>query len=233
MDTIDIFVLVLAISFVVYTVWRTLPRLIWSINPATTRQWFLDSSASNQVISASRQLRNWSNRLASLGFSQIGVKAETSPLRGSSVLELALVSVADNTFASIVLDQDGHPYSLYFYTPFTNNGIVFTRNGEFAPETEDRNTSVKNVVSNDFNAIFTSHKERVQSFVRRGFTPLVDSTKQSRIEATRLYYVSSYGRHSVRRLLSSSDMQRLVASILLLIVAIIYLGMRALGNIPR
>jgi len=226
MDRIHVLALVLATGLVVYTGWKTLPHLIWAISPATIRHWFLDFSESAQVISASKQLQNWLHRLETLGFLQIGVKAEKLSLRGSTVLELDMVSVADNTFASIVLDQDGHPYSLYFYTPFTNNGIVFTRNGRFAPEMEDRSTSVKNVISKDFSTIFTSHRERVQAFVQRGFIPLVDSTEQSRIEATRLYYISNYGRRAVRQLLSSSDVQGFVASILLLVAVIIYFGMR-------
>lgn len=232
---LSILVATLALGAMLRAIWKTLPMLIWTLCPTAIHSRFLTHPESDQAIAASEKLREWLRRLEAMGFSKIGIKAERPPLWGRTTLELALVHTTDNTYGSIVVDDRGRPLSLYFYTPLIKNCIVFTRNGEFAPELENDAASVRNIVSDDWGEILASHKERVSRFVQRGLTPLVGSSEQSRIEATRLFYTSQYGRKSVFQLLVFSGIPGIVSLlilILLLVAAATSWGLNLLQDAP-
>jgi hypothetical protein len=139
-------------------------------------------------------LQNWIGRLKGIGFSYLGIKVEHLPLWGAAYREAALVSREAEAYASIVLKKDGTPSTMYFYTPFRNGGMVFTRSHLYGTEMETESISMKNVPYPDFRDILDNHTARVRAFQNRGLISNVGSSPQSRIDATMDFYRSEYSR---------------------------------------
>jgi hypothetical protein len=219
MDTISLAVLAFLALLVFLTGIGSIPILVFVFKPDAMSYSFDDSFAGQELISKSDALQDWVRRLQELGFFLLGVKVEKLPLWGQAYREVALVSREGETYASILLHGDGKPASLYFYTPFKDGGMVFTRNHEFAPQMESERVSVRNVPRNDFNEILESHLSRLRIFKERGSRPLAGQSQQARIEATRAFYASEYARRQGHYLYSPSTMGFGVSLVLLFYAA--------------
>jgi hypothetical protein len=202
--------------------WEAIPLLVLALNPGSMRYWFDDSQTGQELISKSPTLQAWLLQLQALGFFPLGIKAEKLPLWGGVYREAALVSRETDIYASIVLHRNGDPASLYFYTPLRGGGMVFTRNHSFAPEAESDGLSVRNVPTHDFKEALASHSERLLNLTEKGFLPIVGSSQQTRIEATRAFYVSAYARRPSQYLLSPVILSFFLWIVLALVVGSLY-----------
>jgi hypothetical protein len=189
-----------------------LPSLMSSVRPNALRCSFDDAAASHALIGQSVALQRWLSKLHELGFDVLGVKVESWPIGGGTYREVALACGQAETYASIVLYRDASPAALYFYTPFRDGGMVFTRNHARGPEAEDERVSVKNMPTQDFKVIFDSHAIRLRDFKAKGLVPLAAVSQEARIEATRAFYLSEYVRS-----LAVRDIRWFVASLVLLV----------------
>ncbi|MBN2085497.1 MAG: hypothetical protein JW748_09755 [Anaerolineales bacterium] len=205
---------------IVITGISAIPTILFVLNPDSMRYSFDDPVAEQERISRSAELRVWITRLREMGFSMLGIKAERLPLWGRTYREAALVSRAAEAYASIVLDPADRPASLYFFTPLTNGGMVFTRNHPYGREVETEPVSVKNVPSKDFQEIMDSHEKRLRVFLDRGWRPLIGSGQQARIDATRAFYQSKYARQPGLFLISPGVQGFILSFLSLLILAI-------------
>ncbi|MGB7538378.1 MAG: hypothetical protein WBM17_07550 [Anaerolineales bacterium] len=194
MDTISVALILGLVILLVFSAIDAIPIILFVLNPDAMRYSFDDPAVEQERISRSVELRDWISRLRELGFSPLGIKAERLPLWGKSFREVALVSRAADTYASIGLHPNGNPASLYFYTPFENGGMVFTRDNAYGREAESENLSVKNISSKDFREVMDSHEKRLRIFLDKGWKPLIGSGQQARIEATGIFYRSAYAR---------------------------------------
>lgn len=127
------------------------------------------------------------NKLKSMGFSIIGIRAEKPPVWGSPVKELTLVSVADNTFFCIYIESKTVKY--YFYTPFSGGQAVISTYAAYKNENKDY-LIIYRTNKNDIGEIFAVHKRNVETFIGKGFIPYREYTWQSRLKAAYLYYNS-------------------------------------------
>ena len=219
MEIEKIVVLSLLTLLVFLTGKDALPILAFVLKPDAMRYSFDDSFAGQELISKSGELQDWVRRLQELGFFLLGVKAEKLPLWGPAYREAALASRESETYASIVLHRNGKPASLYFYTPFRDGGMVFTRNHAFAPEAEGERVSVQNVPVQDFKEILDNHEQRLRIFKESGLAPMPGYNQQARIEATRAFYESDYSRRHGRYLMSPNVLGFGVSLLLLLYAA--------------
>lgn len=173
---------------------EAIPILLFVWRPGTMRIFFDETGKDRECIAASSALRDGSDALTSLGFSLLGLKCEQLPLWGRTIREIALVARQADTYASIVLRKNSDPASAYFFTPFRDGGMVFTRNQPFGTEVEGQRLSVKSVPDPDLRKVFDVHTRRVHRFMDGGAVPVVGSTRQSRIDVTRDFYHSTYSR---------------------------------------
>jgi hypothetical protein len=200
MDLLAIVVLiVLGISVAVQCA-NTLPGLALVLWPASVRSTFDSRDPGETLHNAPQALRDRLEELKTLDFSIIGVKIEQPPLWGRAVREIALVSKAKQCYASIILHPNASPASVYCYTPFSDGGMVFTRDFEAGSEAEGERLSVKNVVSTGLSGLVEDHVRRVEGMMQRGLMPRVGSTQHSRLEATGAFYASDYARRAQRDL---------------------------------
>jgi len=196
-----IFIL-LALALVALAGRRALPLLLFSFDPGSLRVWFDDTQQSAALVSRSAALRDLVAALKSLGFLPLGLKLEKLPLGGPAYREVALASGERSTFASIVLARSGEPASFYFYTPFEDGGMVFTRNFAFGREAEAPPISVRNLPGGSPEQVLAAHAGRVRDFEARGLRPSASCSQQGRLDATRAFYASNYARRGVAYLRS-------------------------------
>lgn len=192
----------LALVLVFFASRRALPLLLFSLAPGSMRVWFDDPPQASALISGSRPLRDLVASLESLGFLPLGLKVEKLPLGGPAYREVALACGERSAFASIVLHPSGDPASFYFYTPFEDGGMVFTRNFAYGREAEAPPISVRNVPGGSPEQVLAIHDRRVRAFQDQGLRPSVSCSQQGRIEATRAFYASTYARRGVAYLKS-------------------------------
>jgi hypothetical protein len=206
---------VLLILFAALNGLNSLPVLIFMFRPETMRLTFDEPSEGLARIAGSPQLQEWVEKFQTLGFALIGVKNETLFLTRRKYREAALVSPERDAYASIVLHRDGSPAGVYFFTPFRDGGMVFTRKTGLAPEAEGPNLSVQNCASADFGEMYARHAERVRAFQATGAIPSVSSSPESRMEATRMFYSSDYSRHNWRYLIHPNILMFLFSLLIL------------------
>ncbi len=223
-SNVAVFVLLAAIVFLLGI--RAIPTLIFMIHPDFMSYQFDNPGADGELALKSDALQDWIRRLRELDFFLMGIKSEKLPLWGSAYREATLVSREAESYASIVMEKDGSPLSLYFYTPLRGGGMVFTRNHQTAPEAEGERLSVKSIVSEDFQKILDGHVQRVRSFQDKGWMPAVGSTPEARIEATRAFYASPYARGRIQFLFTPSVMSFLLSLILLAAVFVYTIAAR-------
>jgi hypothetical protein len=219
MDPTRLAVFALLALLVLLTGIGATPIFIFVFKPDAMSYSFDDSFAGQELMSKSDTLQDWIVRLKELGFFLLGVKVEKLPWWGRAFREVALASREAESYASIVLHGDGKPASLYFYTPFRDGGMVFTRNYAFAPQVESERVSVRNIPSTDFKEILDSHLSRLRTFKERELRPLAGQSQQARIEATQTFYASEYARRHGHYLLSPGTLGFGVSLVLLLYAA--------------
>jgi hypothetical protein len=205
-----------------------IPILVFVWKPGSMRLAFDDPGVVREWISRSAALGEGTDRLKELGFSLLGIKNEKLPLWGPVIREVAFVSRAADTYASIVLRPNADPASVYFFSPFRSGGMVFTRNRLYGTEVEGERLSVKNVPSADLREVFDSHAGRLRVFLDRGFAPNVGSSQQARIDATSEFYASEFSRRYGKYLWSPSIMGFLISSAVVAAILIRY-GLSLLG----
>ncbi len=121
-----------------------------------------------------------------------------------------------------MLSPEAKVRGIYFFTPLSGGGMVFTRGYGSQGEVEDGRTSVRNVVSSKLEDLWASHSQRVEQFRQKGFTPLVNNSRESRLEATRLFYRSDYARRMARSLLRGPLVQALIFLLILLLATSLF-----------
>jgi hypothetical protein len=223
MNTIFWGAALLAVVLAIWTGWRAVPLLSFALTPWRVRYWFLEAEAANRIMAGSQSVQARLQELRALGFTPLGVKMERVLWRQAG-REVALVSTEAETFASIVLTRDGRALSVYFYTPLSDGGLVFTRAESSLPVMESRNTSVKNVAGKGLDKLLASHRLRLRTFRHQGLKPAVAPTQAARLAATRTYYASTYARRAGRNLLKLPVVRDFALTVLLLgVVAGFYL----------
>jgi hypothetical protein len=194
MNNFQIALVILLAVFVLINGASVLPILVLMLRPDTLKVAFDDPTDGQARISASPSLQEWIAKFQALGFSLIGIKREQPLLTGRTYREAALVSRDRDAYGSIVLHPGGSPASVYFFTPFRDGGMVFTRNHTSASEAEGPNLSVRNMVSADLGAMYDSHRLRLQELRAKGASPAVSASPEARVEATRMFYADAYAR---------------------------------------
>ncbi len=220
MSTLSPLILALVSLLLVITARSAVPLILLALAPGYLKFRFLGPGEADKVLSSSPEIRSALQKLQSLGFDLLGVKVETQLWR-RPLHEIATVSAEGNAFGSILLSPEGKVAGFYFYTPLTNDGMVFTRGHSPAPEFEDHTTSVRNIVTNDPQAMWASHQQRVEALRQSGANPVVSRSQESRLEATRFYYNTPYARQSTRSLLQSPPVLAFGLMLILLIVSIV------------
>ena len=208
----------LAVLLIVSTGMRALPLLILALAPGQLRCWFIGAEPSDRLIrlKASPAVKAKVAQLQALGFVLLGIKAEKVWWR-KAVHEIALTSVEMDIFGSIILNQNNRAADVYFYTPFAEGGLVFTRAKSPLPEMESENTSVKNLPTDKTERLLASHRQRVRAFRQKGLTPLAVDSQTARLAATRFYYTTDYGKRAGRVLLRTRPVRDFLLSLALLL----------------
>lgn len=189
---------VLGLALLVVT-FRILPMVVLFAWPARVRVSFEDDWLPKAFDRENSALVGLLEDFKTLGFSLIGLKVERMPLWGPSFRELALVSEPGKAYASIVLHPDLSAASKYCFTPFDQDGMVFTRDFGVAEEAESERLSVKNVPGATPAELVSSHIQRVEMLCERGLTSLVGDSREARLEATQAFYSSAYAKRTHRR----------------------------------
>jgi hypothetical protein len=199
---------------------RALPLLLFSLSPRSLRVWFDNAQEVPRPNAQSASLNDLTNKVRDLGFVPLGLKIEKLPLWGPAFREVALGSSEHAAFASIVLRPTGEPASFYFYTPFEDGGMVFTRNFAYGRETERPPISVRNIPGGEPQQVLAAHEDRVRAFQARGMRPSAPCSQQGRIDATRAFYASPYARKGVA-FLRTPDVLVFFLTLAVLILAIV------------
>ncbi len=212
---------ILAIVLALIESWSAIPLLLLAFAPGSLKLRFLDPSQGDRLIAGSAEAQTALQRLQSMGFDLLGVKVEQQLWRGE-FREISTVSNARDAFGAILLSPEAKVKGIYFFTPLSGGGMVFTRGYGSQGEIEDSRTSVRNIVSSKPEDLWASHSQRVELFRQKGFTPLVNNSRESRLEATRFFYRSDYARRTARSLLRGPLVQALIFLLILLLGASLF-----------
>jgi hypothetical protein len=199
---------------------RALPLLLFSLFPRSLRVWFDNAQQVPWLVAQSASMNDLTQKVRALGFVPLGLKIEKLPLWGPAYREVALGSSEHAAFASIVLHPSGEPASFYFFTPFEDGGMVFTRNFAYGRETESPPISVRNIPGGEPQQVLAAHEDRVRTFQERGMRPSAPCSQQGRIDATRAFYASPYARKGVA-LLRTPDVLAFLLTLAVLLLAIL------------
>ncbi len=135
------------------------------------------------------------DKLKAVGFTDLGVMVEKPRLGSRTTREYAMASKEQRIFASIWFQRDKIAY--FFHTPFTGGEVVITAFNSFRDFFKD--DFVTNVVaSGDLTEMLAAHKDHVENFISKGYTPYTDYTQETFIQATNEYYKSPYPRQQMR-----------------------------------
>jgi hypothetical protein len=129
-----------------------------------------------------------------------------------------------------MLTPDKGVLGVYFYTALSGGGIIFTRGQSRMPEIELPDASIKNNLTGDLKAMLSSHSQRIRAFKQRGNHVFPVSDQASRIEATYIFYESTYmklARRNLPRLLPVINFA--LAVVLLIAVVLTYILRLAAG----
>ncbi len=174
-------------------IWYSFPVCIYLFRPNAIRSYFKDNDSTG--VMEQKGVRDLVKKLKSMNFEYLGVKVEEPPLWKRSQEEVTLKSVEARAFASIGIKNRTIKY--YFFTPFKEGKIVLTANSSFT-EADNDEIIQSSVAGYEPKEILEIHKKSVASFVKRGFTPYEEYTRQSRIDAANLYYNSRLSRRQLR-----------------------------------
>ncbi len=213
------FLLALVSLLLVITAQSAIPLILLALAPGYLKFRFLDPRQAERILSSSPEIGVAFQKLQSMGFDYLGVKVELQLWR-KPLNEIATVSAERDAFGSIMLSPEGKPSGNYFFTPLTGGGMVFTRGYAAMNEIETEDTSVKDLPSKDLQELWESHRQRLEIFRQKGWTPLVDHSQASRLEATRHYYNTRYARQIARSYLQSPTVMAFWMMLILLIISI-------------
>lgn len=186
--------IILALGLVLLTGRRALPVLVMRFRPTRLGCRFLSAEAEAGVLDGSPALQEALDRLKRLQYFLIGVKIEQMPLWGGRTMEVDLAARDHTAYASIVLQPSGAPASVYFYTPISGGGMVFTRDFEGGLEADCPGVSVRNVPGEEVEGVHGAHRARVADVQAQGFNMELRASPAGRIAATRAFYASPYYR---------------------------------------
>jgi hypothetical protein len=184
MSSLDRMFFVLFTGLFLYGVWKLLPRSIYLFSPGATHFYFDVNRNKSAQLFQQDDLRAIANQLEALGFYQIGIKVEHPPLWGSNS-ELSFADGNVHAFASISV-SNGRPV-YYFFTPFTSGQAVLTANTNF-PAANAPDILQATLANGKPVELLALHQRHVKEYTKRGFTPFIEYNKQTRLEATSLYY---------------------------------------------
>jgi hypothetical protein len=229
MNTTYWLVLFLALILAFYTGAQAIPLLVLLYAPRLLTFWFIDPAESERWISASPAVQEKIEQMGELGFVSLGIKAEKI-LWEKPAYEVSLSNTEKEAFGAILLTPDKGVLGVYFFTALSGGGIIYTRGHSRMPEIELPDASIKNNLTGDMKAMLSSHSQRIRAFKQKGMTVIPVSDKASRIEATYIFYESTYMkqvRRNLPRLLPVINFA--VAAILLIAVVLTYILWLAAG----
>ena len=185
----------LMLYFIIVQVRSRLPRLVSFFNPGSRNLSFQDRAEPPIDEIRQEMIKPVLEKLQALGFTQLGLMVEKTPLWGRGSRELVLVSAKDKIIATLALR--GPVLSYYFYTPFEGGQVVVTAHNCFKNFVKpDFVTS--EIKSGDLDEMLESHKKDVADFVSKEYVPFNEYTRESVIRATNLYYQSPYPSQQLR-----------------------------------
>jgi hypothetical protein len=173
-----------------------LPRIVLLVKPTALRWEFEEGSEALQGQVGTAEIRELMERLRQLTFTPLGVKIEYLPF-GSKIREFALGSREAKSFASILLVKHLPRLYYYYYTPFEDGAVVLTANGLFRP-TERAEYIISVIPGATPRELLVMHKEAVDKLIDTGHRLFRDYTRESRLEATGLFYASSHSKRRMR-----------------------------------
>jgi hypothetical protein len=179
----------LMLYFIIVQVRSRLPRLISFFIPGSRNLSFQDKVEPPIDELHRDMIKPVVDKLEALGFTQLGLMVEKTPLWGKGSRELVMVSSKDRIIA--ILGLRGPLLSYYFYTPFEDGQVVVTAHNCFKNFVKpDFVTS--EIKSGDLDEMLESHQKDVADFVAKGYVPFHEYSRESVIMATNLYYQSPY-----------------------------------------
>jgi hypothetical protein len=196
MSSLDRIFFVIFTGLFLYGVWKLLPRSIYLVSPGATHFFFDVNRNKSAQLFQQEDLRALANQLEAMGFYQIGIKVEHPPLWGSNS-ELSFALGNEHIFASIAVVNGKIVY--YFFTPFTGGQAVLTANANF-PTANAPDILQTTLIKSAPAALLALHRKHVEEFTKQGFTPYPEYNKQTRLEATSLYYKINTVRKKMRLL---------------------------------
>ena len=176
-------------------IWYFLPRCIYLFRPSATQSHFRERPSAKIV--EREDVQKLISELKANNFEYIGIKVEKPLLWRPLVEEVSLRSIEAQTFASIFINKRKARY--YFFTPFTEGQIVLTTNSSF-PIVNNDEIIQSRVALDEPKQVLTIHRNCVDLFIEKGHTPFKEYTKQTRIDATNMYYGSNFVRKHMRTL---------------------------------
>jgi hypothetical protein len=176
-----------------------LPRGLFLFRPSGFRYYFEDEESNTSMKTFHKStVKDLAEKIAGLGFSELGVKVERFPLWGSRTEELSLASNKDQAFAAITVFRNTPTF--HFITPFTGGQIVITSPGSFKNIDEEGFLSAAAPGdAPDPAEVLEKHKENVAGFVSKGYVPFREYTRETRMEGAAIYYNSRPARGKARR----------------------------------
>ena len=199
MNTTYWLVLILTLFLTIYTGAQAIPLLVLLYVPRLLKFWFIDPAESERWINASPPVQEKIEQMGELGFVPLGIKAEKI-LWQKPAYEVSLTNTEKEAFGAIMLTPDKGVLGVYFFTALSDGGIIFTRGQSRMPEIELPDASIKNNLTGDLKAMLSSHSQRIRAFKQRGNPVFPGSDQASRIEATYIFYQSSYMKQARRNL---------------------------------
>jgi hypothetical protein len=184
----------LLLVVIIFQIRSRIPQIISFFSPDNRKLYFQDNP--DPPIDSIRQemVKPTFEKLESRSFKQIGLMLEKPPLWARSSREMVLVSTDKKIIASVGFR--GLKLSYFFYTPFQGGQVVVTAYNSFRNfHKDDFATAVVN--SGDIDEMLEVHKNAVDNFIAKGYTPFNEYTREAVILATNQYYKSPYPRRQL------------------------------------
>lgn len=173
--------------------WYCFPRAIYLFSPKLIRSYFKENTTSK--ITERQDVQQIMNKLKAMNFRYLGIKVEKPPLWNPSIEEISLSSNEEHSFATIYVSRK--KAKMYFLTPFSSGQVVLTASSSFAPINKE-SIIQSSLTFKEPKDLLEAHKKMVASFTQRNLKPADDYTKQTRIDATNLYYRCNIIRNQLR-----------------------------------
>jgi hypothetical protein len=179
------FLITCAILFVTIGVPK-LTAFLRLARPGSIRSRFEDDDLDPSLFS--RPVQGLITELQSIGFRALGVKIEQPPM-GGAVRSLSFEAAEEKVFASIVgLDRVSPSY--YFYTPFVDGAVVLTSCQEILQPVKTPTFIHQGFKGRTMDELLALHLKTVSTLTAAGHQPFAEYTRESRIQATDMYYAN-------------------------------------------